>query len=110
MAYDAKLADRVREVLGGRTNGSEREQFGGVAFLVNGKVACGVIGNELLARVGPAQHDQAMKRKGAKPFSLGGRPPSRGWILVQSTGLKTPADLTRWVKLGMAFAKTLPSK
>jgi TfoX/Sxy family transcriptional regulator of competence genes len=109
MAYDSKLAERVRKVLVGRRGVTEREQFGGIAFLVNGNVACGVIGDDLLVRVGPAKHDEAMRSKDARPFSLTGRP-SKGWITVRASGLKTPAGLKRWVDLGTSFAGTLPSK
>jgi hypothetical protein len=109
MAYDSKLADRVRKLVAGRRSVTEREQFGGVAFLVNGNVACGVIGDDLLVRVGPARHDAAMRSKDARPFSLTGRP-SRGWITVRAGGLQRPAGLKRWVDLGVAFAGTLPSK
>lgn len=110
MAYDTRLADRVRKLLAGRKGVSEREQFGGVAFLVNGNVASGIIGSDLLVRVGPAKHDEAMKSKDAKPFSLGGRPPSRGWVLVKGSGLKAPGDVKRWVDLGATFAASLPAK
>ncbi len=109
MAYDTVLAERIRGVLGSRTGLTEKEQFGGIAFLIGGNVACGVIGAELLVRVGPEKHEEAMKSKDAKPFSLTGRP-SKGWILVRPAGLKSPASLKKWVGLGAEFAKTLPAK
>jgi TfoX/Sxy family transcriptional regulator of competence genes len=109
MAYDSKLAGRVRKLVAGRRSVTEREQFGGVAFLINGNVACGIIGDGLLVRVGPAKHDEAMRSKDAQPFSLTGRP-SKGWITVRASGLKSPAGLKRWVDLGVAFAGRLPSK
>ena len=109
MAYDENLALRVRKLIGPTMGSSEREQFGGVAFLLRGNVACGIIGNELLVRVGPERHDEAMKSGDAKPFSLTGRP-SRGWILVRPSGVKAPASLKKWVEMGLAFAKTLPAK
>ena len=109
MAYDENLALRVRKLIGPTKGSSEREQFGGVAFLLRGNVACGIIGNELLVRVGPERHDEAMKSGDAKPFSLTGRP-SRGWILVRESRVKAPASSKKWVEMGLAFAKTLPAK
>jgi len=109
MAYDLKLAQRVRKLIVSSKSLSEREQFGGVAFLLRGNVACGIIGNELLVRVGPERHDEAMKSKHAQPFSLTGRP-SKGWILVSQSGLKSPASLKKWVEMGRDFANTLPPK
>ncbi|HEV8354813.1 MAG TPA: TfoX/Sxy family protein [bacterium] len=109
MAYDSRLAARVRKLIGARRSVAEREQFGGIAFLVNGNVACGIIGDDLLVRVGPERHDEAMKSGDARPFSLTGRP-SKGWILVRASGLRSAAALKRWVELGMSFAKSLPAK
>lgn len=109
MPHDVRLAERVRRLVRGRRGLSEKEQFGGVAFLVNGNVACGVIADGLLVRVGPERHDEAMKIKGAGLFSLTGRP-SKGWILVDPAALKATSALKRWVELGWAFAGTLPAK
>ena len=109
MAYDAKLAQRVRNALKSSKGVTEREQFGGVAFLIRGNVACGIIGDDMLLRVGPDRHDEAMKSKDAKPFSLTGRP-SKGWILIRPAGLKSPATLKKWVHMGVDFAMTLPPK
>jgi hypothetical protein len=109
MAYDLKLAQRVRTTIGSASGLSEREQFGGIAFLVRGNVACGIIGEDLLVRVGPDMHEAAMKMKGAKPFSLTGRP-SKGWVLASRSGLKGPATLKQWVDMGLEFARSLPPK
>src|SRR3972149_12180501 len=106
MAYDENLALRVRKLIGPTKGSSEREQFGGVAFLLRGNVACGIIGNELLVRVGQERHDEAIGSKDARPFSLTGRP-SKGWILVRQSGLKSPASLRKWGDMGLDFAKTV---
>jgi len=109
MAYDLRLAQRVRKLLGSAKGLSEKEQFGGIAFMLGGHVACGIIGDELLVRVGRERHDEAMQSKDARPFSLTGRP-SRGWVLIAQPGLKSPASLKKWVNLGLEFARTLPPK
>jgi TfoX/Sxy family transcriptional regulator of competence genes len=109
MAYDEVLAKRIRMILRGKRNITEKEQFGGVGFLVRGNMACGVLKGSLLVRVGPDRHDEAMRRKGARPFVLTGRP-SRGWVLVGPSGLKTESSLEKWVDMGLEFAKGLPPK
>ncbi len=109
MAYDEKLAERIRSLLHRRPHLSEKEQFGGVGFLYRGNMAVGVLGADVLVRVGPEQHEAAMKSPHARPFALTGRP-SKGWVLVGPGGVKSAADLKKWVELGLAFAKTLPAK
>jgi len=109
MAYDKALAARIRKVVAALPKVTEKEQFGGIGFLLKGNMAVGVIGSDLLIRVGPANHDSAMSERHAKAFAITGRP-SRGWILVEPGGLKTPASLKKWVELGIEFAKTLPAK
>lgn len=109
MAYDVKLAARVRELLRGRRSVTEKEQFGGIGFMIGGNMAVSVIGKDLLVRVGPEKHETAMQSKHAKAFSLTGRP-ARGWVLVGPAGLASKTDLARWAELGLAFAKTLPPK
>ena len=109
MPYDTKLAEKIRKIVQRRANVTEREQFGGVGFLYHGNVAVGVIGRDLLVRVGPDQDAVALKSPHTRPFALTGRP-SKGWILVAPQGSKSAAGLRKWVELGLAFAKTLPAK
>jgi len=109
MAYDLKLAARLRALLRSTRGVVEKEQFGGIGFMLRGNMACGVIGNDLLVRVGPEKHDQVIENKDVRPFALTGRP-SRGWILVRPAGLKTSAGLRKWVRLGLDFAGSLPAK
>ena len=109
MSYDNTLADRMRKALRRQASVTEKAQFGGVAFMVRGNVACGVIGNEMMVRVGPEQHDKALMQPHARPFDKTGRP-SKGWVMVGAQGLTTEADLKKWIRLGVTFAKTLPAK
>ena len=110
MSYDKALADRIRKALGRRASLSEREMFGGVGFLIRGNMACGVHDRELIVRVGPAAHDAALKEAHVRPFDLSAGRPARGWVLVRPAGLKTAAQLKRWVERGVAFARSLPEK
>ena len=110
MPYDKALADRIRKALGRRASLSEKEMFGGIGFLIRGNMACGVHDREMIVRVGPAAHDAALKETHVRPFDLSGGRPAKGWILVKPAGLKTPADLKKWVERGVAFARSLPGK
>ena len=85
MAYDEKLADRVREVLQRRRGVSEKKMFGGLAFLVNGHMACGVQGDDLMVRVGPDAYDAALKKAGTRPMDFTGRP-LKGMVYVGPRG------------------------
>jgi hypothetical protein len=83
--------------------------FGGIGFMVGGNMAVGVIGDELMVRVGPDGHDAAMARPGAREFAMTGRP-SRGWIMVAPEGFAANDDLVAWIRTGVAFAESLPPK
>ena len=109
MAYDEGLATRVRELLQERPGVVEKQMFGGLAFLVQGNMACGVRGDELMVRVAPDTAEAALGEPGARPFDMTGRP-MRGWILVGAEGVSTDPQLERWVARGAAFARSLPPK
>lgn len=83
--------------------------FGGIAFMVNGNMAVGVSGDELMVRVGKEAHDEAISRPGARPFDMGARP-MKGWISVSAEGLASEEDFTAWVDQGVSFAADLPPK
>jgi hypothetical protein len=109
MAFDERLADRVRSQLGPQRGLAEKKMFGGLAFLLNGNMCCGVHGDELIVRIAPEQTDKALSQRHTRIFDLSGRP-MKGWILVETPGLKTKAALAKWVGLGVAYASTLPAK
>lgn len=109
MAYDLKLADRVRAIVGDRKNVTEKAMFGGLAFLLDGKMFCGVLGDELLARVGPDAHDAAMARPHVRIMDFSGRP-MRGYVFVGSGAITTAAQLGRWVNDCASHVATLPAK
>ena len=106
MAYDSKLAERVRLAVGGRKGVTEKAMFGGLAFLLDGRMFCGVLGRELLARVGPDGHDAAMARKHVRIMDFTGRP-MRGYVFVGPGAVSTRADLARWVDECARFVTTL---
>jgi TfoX/Sxy family transcriptional regulator of competence genes len=109
MAYDEALADRIRDVLRGEDRLTERKMFGGIAFIVGGNMAVGVIGDDLMVRVGADAHDEAVAQPHARPMDFTNRP-TRGMVYVDTDGTRADADLARWVRTGAAFATSLPPK
>lgn len=108
MAYNLKLAERIRSQLDG-VPFVEKKMFGGVGFLLNGNMACGVNKDNLLVRVDPEKHGALLKKPHAKPFDLTGKP-MKGWLLVEADGCKTEKQLSTWIQEGVEFASTLPPK
>lgn len=109
MAYDEDLTDRIRTLLKRRKGVAERRMFGGIAFLVNGNMSCGVNGSDLMVRVGPDAYEQALGEKGARPMDFTGRP-LRGMVFVGRRSVGSDANLRRWVDRGVRFARSLPAK
>lgn len=108
MAYDLKLAERIRSKLD-KTPFIEKKMFGGVGFLLNGNMACGVNKANLIVRIDPEKQNALLKKPHAKPFDLTGKP-MKGWLVVEAEGVKTEKQLSAWVKEGVEFASTLPAK
>ena len=109
MAFDESLAERIRLVLADAPGLFERLMFGGIAFMVSGHMACGVIGDELLLRLGPEGADGALGRPHVRPMDFTGRP-MRSMVLVGPEALRDDADLEGWLRAGLAFVATLPPK
>jgi TfoX/Sxy family transcriptional regulator of competence genes len=109
LVYDDHLAQRIRTILKGRPGLSEQKSFGGISFLLNGNMACGVIKDELIVRVGPNKHSDLLAEPHARPFDFTGRP-MKGWITVMPAGVTTDSDLDAWVQRGVEFAESLPPK
>ena len=108
MAYNLKLAERIRSELDGIPV-VEKKLFGGVGFLLNGNMACGVNKNDLIVHVDPEKHVALLKKSHVRPFDMTGRP-MKGWLVVEAEGVKTAKQLSRWIKQGIEFASTLPPK
>lgn len=100
MPYDEKLAARVRHALGGRRKVEEKKMMGGLTFMVNGKMCVGILNDDLMARIDPAVHDEAMKKNGCREMDFTGRP-MKGFVFVGPDGTKT--DLAYWIKLALDF-------
>ena len=109
MAYDEKLAQRVRESLSEQDGLVEKKLFGGLGFMLRGNLACGVSGDGLIVRVGPDAYGGLIMRPHTRPFISAGRP-MKGWLVVEPAGLASDDDLNYWVSLGASFARSLPAK
>ncbi|HEX6304072.1 MAG TPA: TfoX/Sxy family protein [Anaerolineales bacterium] len=109
MAYDQGLAQRMREELDQLPNLSERQMFGGIGFMVNGNMACGVNKEEMIVRVGPENYDQALKKPHTRVFDFTGRP-MKGWVMIAPEGYESDEDLKYWIEQGVSFAQSLPEK
>lgn len=109
MAYDEALAQRIREATGSREGVSERKMFGGIAFMLNGNMFTGVVGSDLMCRVGPERFEEALMRPGARPMDFTGRP-AKGMVYVDASGYEADGALAAWVDECIAFASGLPPK
>jgi TfoX/Sxy family transcriptional regulator of competence genes len=109
MAFDEKLAERVRGQVGGRDGLSEKKMFGGLAFLLHGNMSCGIHGDELIVRIDPETTEAALAEPGTRIFDITGRP-MKGWLLVGAAGLEDEPTLVKWVRRGLDYAASLPKK
>lgn len=109
MAYDEILAERVRSHLAGKPLLVEKKMFGGVGFLLQGNMACGVHGENLIVRVDPQEYETLLARPHVRPFDMTGKP-MKGWIFVLPEGVEAEEELAGWIEKGVEFARKLPAK
>jgi TfoX/Sxy family transcriptional regulator of competence genes len=109
MAYDEALARRVSAIIGARPEVTERKMFGGIAWMLAGNMACGVLGEEVLVRLDPGDADRALAEPHVRPFEMGGRT-SKGFVLVGGEAIAEETGLAPWVDAGADYAASLPPK
>ncbi len=109
MAYDAMLAERVREALLSRSSVEERKMMGGVCFIVAGNMVCGVAGSELMIRTGRDAGTVVLAKPGVRAMKIAGRP-TAGFVLVDQDQLQSKRELAEWIERGLAYVATLPPK
>jgi TfoX/Sxy family transcriptional regulator of competence genes len=110
VAYDEKLATRLRDLLTNEEGLTEKRMFGGVAFLINGNMSVSASGQGgLLLRVDPDATDALLSNPHAQPFEMRGRA-MQGWLRIAPEGVRTKRELEKWVRHGVAYARSLPSK
>jgi TfoX/Sxy family transcriptional regulator of competence genes len=109
MGYDERVAERVRNVLAGERHVVEKRMVGGLSFMVNGSMCCGVTGTALMVRVGAEGRERALARPHVRPMVFAGRQLA-GFVCVDPEGYRTDKSLAAWVHQGIDFASTLPAK
>ena len=109
MAFNEELALRIRQSLGEQAGVTERKMFGGLCFMVQGNMLGGVMGDEIIVRVGAERYEDALKQPHAREMDFTGRP-MRGFVVVASEGIALDERLDEWVQRGVQFATSLPPK
>jgi TfoX/Sxy family transcriptional regulator of competence genes len=108
MAYNLKLADRIRKRFSELPNIEEKEMMGGLTFMYNGKMCVGIIKDEMMCRINPDLHEQSVKMPGCRTMEFTNRP-MKGYVMVAEEGLKSKKDFEYWISLALDFNKTAKS-
>jgi len=109
MAYNNVLAERVKTLLEEKPGFTMKKMFGGVGFLLNGNMACGVLNDDLIVRVAPQSYEKYLSFPEAREFDTSGRS-MKGWVMVSFEGEIKKQDLEIWVQRGVEVALGLPPK
>ena len=109
MAYDEGLAERLRDALRGQKDITEKKMFGGLAFMSRGYMFVGIVGDILMARVGPQDYESALSRPHVRVMDFTGKP-MKGYVYVDSPGFEEDNDLSAWVRQCRQFVQSLPPK
>jgi TfoX/Sxy family transcriptional regulator of competence genes len=103
MAYNEKLADRVREIISlTHTNVEEKKMFGGLCFMVNDKMCVGVETSRLMVRLDPAKYDEVIENEGCEPMNFTGKV-MKGYVFVDIDALNTKKKLEYWLNLALQY-------
>lgn len=102
MAYNLRLAARIREKFEGLAETEEKEMMGGLAFMYKGKMCIGVIGDEMMIRIDPALHDEIAERNGCREMDFTGKP-MKGWLMADDSAIRNPADFEFLTSLAFAW-------
>src|SRR5688572_13486552 len=110
MAFNEKLADRVREQFSRLKKVEEKKMMGGLTFMVNGKMCVGVLQDDLMARIDPDIYEVALEKTGCREMNFTGKP-MKGFVFIGPEGTHKKNDLQRWLDLALEFnKKAKPSK
>ena len=108
MAYDEALAKRIRHAIARKKDFTEKKMFGGVGFMLNGNLCCGIWQNSLVVRLSAEDYEKALTQQAVKKFDITGRPMT-SWVLVRSDGIKGKR-LEEWIKMAIRYVSALPPK
>ena len=109
MAFDEGLAERIRDVFQGRLDVAEKKMFGGLCFMVQDHMCCGIVEDRLMLRVGPEQYESCLAEPHAHEMDFTGKP-LKGMIYVDGAGIEQDSELKDWISKGLAFVESLPPK
>ena len=109
MTANEKLVEKIRKALKGKRGISEKKMFGGICFMHNGNMACGVAKDKMVARVGPDAYEEALKQKHVTVMDFTGRP-LKGMVYILESGTRRQDSTQKWVNKSLEFTKTLPKK
>lgn len=109
MAYNEHLAERIRRAITGRHDVEEKKMFGGLAFMVKGKMAIGIVKDDLMVRVVESKYQVALDKPHCREMDFTGKP-LKGFLYVGPEGMDADRDLDAWLALGIEFAEQAPEK
>jgi len=109
MAYSEKIAQKIRKKLGSMPGFAERKMFGGVCFLLHGHMACGILNNDVIVRVGKEAYESALALPHTRKFDMTGKAMT-GWVMVAPEGHGSDQELDAWLQKGVDFTVVLPPK
>lgn len=109
MAYDEFLAERVRRTIGRERGITEKKMFGGLAFMLHGNMACGIVGEKLMLRLGEDGAGSAMREPHVKPMDFTGKP-IKTMAFIDPEGIEGEGELAHWIDKALAFTRALPEK
>lgn len=102
MAYDEKLAERIRERLAELPNIEEKKMMGGLCFMYNDKMCVGIIKDELMLRIDPDTYEEQLEQRGCRQMDFTGKP-MKGYVLIDETGMRSKKDFDYWINMALAF-------
>ncbi len=102
MAYNEKLADKIREAIAEIENVTEKFMFGGVCFMLNNKMCVGVVKEEIMCRINPDIYEEALHKNGCREMVFTGKP-MKGYVFVSEEGLKSKKEFDYWINLCVEF-------
>jgi TfoX/Sxy family transcriptional regulator of competence genes len=109
MPFDEGLAERIRDVVSDELGLTERKMFGGLCFLTDGNMCFGIVGTEIMVRVGPDAYDAALREPYARKMDFTGKS-MRGMVYVSEEGISEDPELAAWLHRGLDFARSLRPK
>ena len=109
MAYNEEFAERVRALMKDAEGYSERKMFGGICYMINGNMACGVNGDDLMLRLTPEMVEAGLAIPDTRPMDFTGRP-MKSMVFINSNGTSSDADLQQWIDMAKKHAASLPVK